>query len=262
MSTYDDLIARLSMLTGDERVQDEAADAIAALVAERDAAVAALRLIQHATAPTPEGDGGYHENAYELATAALAARQHTAQGEKIAWHKSPSKTEFGADIVIADSQIDKDHTLTMYCERDQIDKVPGALLRLLTQPAAPAQRLDAIPWPTVLRYTGGSDMSSVWIDDRKGGEVEYVKAPAQPVEQPIDEPCPHCGAYGDYAFTANDMRAARAAPAQPAVPLTERQIRDIARDADLDWQRGYPLDGLNRYVVFARAIERAAQEKP
>lgn len=46
--------------------------ALAAAVPETPASVLrlALRNIQHATAPTPD-DGGYHEAAYDLATAAL-----------------------------------------------------------------------------------------------------------------------------------------------------------------------------------------------
>jgi hypothetical protein len=48
-----------------------------------DELVQALQLILHATAPTPEGDGGHHEAAYELAMAALkrveARREYVAK---------------------------------------------------------------------------------------------------------------------------------------------------------------------------------------
>ena len=50
-----------------------------------------------------------------------------------------------------------------------------------------------------------------------------------------------------------------APPAQPAPAqrLTGKRIMDIAREADMDWKRGYDLDGVNRYSTFARAIEAA-----
>lgn len=38
----------------------------------RDELRAALEMIEHATGPSPEGDGGFHENAWMLARAALA----------------------------------------------------------------------------------------------------------------------------------------------------------------------------------------------
>ena len=59
-----------------------------------------------------------------------------------------------------------------------------------------------------------------------------------------------------------------AQPAPAAVPLTEEQIRDLAKESGLDWHRGYmPLfddddDPTNRYEVFARAVLAAAGEKP
>ena len=42
-------------------------------------------------------------------------------------------------------------------------------------------------------------------------------------------------------------------------PLTEEEIIDAVRDADFDWQSGWTLDEAlgNRFVAFARAIERA-----
>jgi hypothetical protein len=43
MTDHTDLIARLRMLKGDESLQDEAAEVIAALVAELDAAIPAMR---------------------------------------------------------------------------------------------------------------------------------------------------------------------------------------------------------------------------
>ena len=42
-------------------------------------------------------------------------------------------------------------------------------------------------------------------------------------------------------------------------PLTEEEIVDAVREADLDWQKGWTLDETqsNRFVTLARAVERA-----
>ena len=39
------------------------------------------------------------------------------------WHQAPVKTSWGDGMVVADLAIDKDHTLSIYCERDQTAKV-------------------------------------------------------------------------------------------------------------------------------------------
>jgi hypothetical protein len=35
------------------------------------------------------------------------------------WHQAPIKTSWGHDMVVADLAIDKDNTVSVYCERDQ-----------------------------------------------------------------------------------------------------------------------------------------------
>lgn len=58
----------------------------------------------------------------------------------------------------------------------------------------------------------------------------------------------------------NLLVGTHAASPQPghAGALTEEQLRDLAKYAGLDWQRGYVVDDIhNRYEDFARAIERA-----
>ena len=49
----------------------------------------------------------------------------------INWQKAPVKTEWGSEMVVADVEIDADHTLSLYCERDQIHKVNASLVKLL-----------------------------------------------------------------------------------------------------------------------------------
>ncbi len=46
---------------------------------------------------------------------------------KLEWGKAPVKTQWGHDMVEASVALDKDHTLSLYCERDQTDKVAKAL---------------------------------------------------------------------------------------------------------------------------------------
>jgi hypothetical protein len=43
---------------------------------------------------------------------------------KLKWNKAPVKTQWGHDMMESSIAIDKDQTLSLYCERDQTDKVP------------------------------------------------------------------------------------------------------------------------------------------
>lgn len=42
---------------------------------------------------------------------------------KLKWQQAPVKTQWGDDMVVASVAIDKDHTVDLYCERDQAPKV-------------------------------------------------------------------------------------------------------------------------------------------
>ena len=46
---------------------------------------------------------------------------------KLEWTQAPVKTQWGQDMVVACVAIDKDHTLDLYCERDQTQKVETML---------------------------------------------------------------------------------------------------------------------------------------
>jgi hypothetical protein len=48
------------------------------------------------------------------------------------WHQAPVKTSWGQEMVVADLAIDKDNTVSIYCERDQTNKVEA----MFTPPAA------------------------------------------------------------------------------------------------------------------------------
>ena len=42
---------------------------------------------------------------------------------KLKWQQAPVKTQWGDEMVMASVAIDNDHTLSLYCERDQTSKV-------------------------------------------------------------------------------------------------------------------------------------------
>ena len=46
---------------------------------------------------------------------------------KLDWQQAPVKTEWGDEMVVASVEIDKDHTLSLYCEQDQVEKVDALL---------------------------------------------------------------------------------------------------------------------------------------
>jgi hypothetical protein len=51
------------------------------------------------------------------------------------WQQAPIKTMWGDEMVVADLAIDRDHTVSVYCERDQTAKVEA----MFTPPAAQRQ---------------------------------------------------------------------------------------------------------------------------
>ena len=46
---------------------------------------------------------------------------------KLKWQQAPVKTQWGDEMVVASVAIDKDHTVCLYCERDQTPKVDAML---------------------------------------------------------------------------------------------------------------------------------------
>ena len=60
-----------------------------------------------------------------VANAIQALRDRLAQPEPepVTWFSAPIKTKWGEDMVMADLAIDNDHTVSIYCESDQIQKV-------------------------------------------------------------------------------------------------------------------------------------------
>jgi len=76
-----------------------------------------------------------------IKAAAAFSRTLEAKDEPVAWkwHQAPVKTSWGHDMVVADLAIDKDNTMSIYCERDQTAKVKA----MFTPPAA---QPEPTPW--------------------------------------------------------------------------------------------------------------------
>ena len=62
---------------------------------------------------------------------------------KYQWQKAPTKTIWGHDIVVASLEIDNDHTLDLYCESDQAQKVEE-MLATITPSMAKEEALAVI----------------------------------------------------------------------------------------------------------------------
>ena len=61
----------------------------------------------------------------------------------IKWSEAPDHTSWGHGMVVADVEIDANHTLTLYCEASQTAKV-DAMLAKLTAARAEVERLRGI----------------------------------------------------------------------------------------------------------------------
>jgi len=64
------------------------------------------------------------------------------------WQQAPVKTQWGHDMVVVDFAIDKNHTVSVYCERDQTAKVEAMFTLPAAQPAYRAVKTyhEGKPW--------------------------------------------------------------------------------------------------------------------
>ena len=85
--------------------------------------------------------------------------QQAQKQEPWVWMPAPTKTLWANDMVEADLAIDKDHTVSIYCERDQTEKVETML-------SAQPQR----PWVGLTdgQYRDIADQVIATLEDRKG----------------------------------------------------------------------------------------------
>jgi hypothetical protein len=75
------------------------------------------------TAPQPQEE----HHAKDCALLQIPSRDcdcsQNQEQEPWVWQQAPIKTQWGHDMVVADLAIDKDHTVSVYCERDQTARV-------------------------------------------------------------------------------------------------------------------------------------------
>lgn len=57
------------------------------------------------------------------AETALRDRMAQPEPESVQWFPAPIKTKWGEGMVMADLAIDNDHTVSIYCEANQVGKV-------------------------------------------------------------------------------------------------------------------------------------------
>ena len=74
---------------------------------------------------------------------------------KLKWQQAPVKTQWGDDMVVASVAIDNDHTLSLYCERDQAPKV-DAMFAQRTWVGLTDEDLDYL---CHLAYTGDEEFA-------------------------------------------------------------------------------------------------------
>jgi len=90
---------------------------------------------------------------------------------KLEWQQAPVKTQWGDDMMVASVAIDKDHTVDLYCEREQTPKVEAMFAQ--QEPVAKKTRIGLVT-------------SSGW-DSLPVGTEFYTSPPAQRKPLTIDE---------------------------------------------------------------------------
>jgi hypothetical protein len=142
------------------------------------------------------------------------------------WNDAPIKTQWGQDMVVADLEIDKDHTVSVYCERDQTKNVEAMF--------APQPQREQVMYQ--LSPTDIYDFAG-WLTTRKGLMQVGGAYEAGPMAEAVDE----------YLKTFPE----RFATAQREwVGLTDEEI---------DEQQWVNSGGT--FSDFARAIEAKLKEK-
>lgn len=117
---------------------------------------------------------------------------------KLKWQQAPVKTQWGDEMVVASVAIDKDHTLDLYCERDQASKVE-TMFALAAQPAPVLQSTtcgEPVAWRSFGRMKNGllgfrfaTDRSTYHDDPDQ--EPLYTSPPAQRKPLPKSENSKH-----------------------------------------------------------------------
>jgi len=149
----------------------------------------ALRLALEALGWTDEWrPQGLKEEAITAIKVALSGEAQTRSVDKdepVAWkwHQAPVKTSWGDGMVVADLAIDKDHTASIYCERDQTAKVEAMFI-------TPQQEAKDEPDWKALVLNHNADCESRCDMDRCGYKPYFEhnkrRCPDCPVHERID----------------------------------------------------------------------------
>ena len=111
---------------------------------------------------------------------------------------------------------------------DGTGKISGLPCAWCMQSAAPSVAPEPVAWTTLIEID--------WVKRNAGRAGSFYAVKAGPNDIPL------------FAHP-------------PRAPLTEEQKRDLVKECDLDWQRGFmPLfdgDPTNRYAVLIEAVEAA-----
>ena len=101
--------------------------------------------------------------------AITAIKEALAQTEQepvaLKWQQAPVKTQWGDEMVVASVAIDKDHTVCLYCERDQTPKVDAMFAQRTWVGLAESEIKTSIPY-SVTRDKGCFHAGALWADDK------------------------------------------------------------------------------------------------
>ena len=73
---------------------------------------------------------------------------------KLKWQQAPVKTQWGDDMVVASVAIGKDHTVCLYCERDQTPKVDAMLAQRTWVGLTDEERRSIREWQRIQEELG------------------------------------------------------------------------------------------------------------
>lgn len=89
---------------------------------------------------------------------------------KLEWIQAPVKTQWGDEMVVASVAIDKDHTVCLYCERDQTAKVEAMFTQRTWVWLTDEQRMEM--WRTT-KFRGNGGQVDWFIEGTRAAEAAH-----------------------------------------------------------------------------------------
>ena len=159
------------------------------------------------------------------------------------WHQAPVKTQWGDDMVVADLAIGKDHTVSIYCERDQTVKVEA----MFNPPAAPVPCCGQYETCTQACTPRGEFLA----------KREAQTAQPAPVQEPITwlKTIETLGGFGKFVEAKPNEKGAK--PVYLTPPAAQRQWVGLT-DEDKEF---IELTGGKSDVLLAELVEAKLKEK-